>query len=147
MADPLTLAWNWPLLAMETATKFVSTIVDSQTVIEARLPVLAKAVALAPDADYREVVTMVTEKGAAFTRSTARATRHRGRIQRIVGANARDLGRMAGGDVYNPTLWLELANRNLELWSAFATLPGEMLQPVHAKVSSNARRLGNRSAR
>jgi hypothetical protein len=56
-------------------------------------------------------------------------------------ANARDWGRLSGGDLFGPADWLAMFERNLAAAVALSAMPAEMLAPIHKQATANARRL------
>lgn len=141
MASDLLKLWFWPLEAAQLGVHWAETLVASQNVIAARLPVIGAALADPLRADHRELSRMVTEKGRAFGRSGRTANAAFETLRRSSHANARDMGRFSGGDMLWPADWLRIFERNLAAGMALAALPGEALAPVHKRATANARRL------
>ncbi|WCM26754.1 hypothetical protein NDN01_22595 [Sphingomonas sp. QA11] len=133
--------WLWPLEAARTAVGVAETFSNAQAVIAKRTPKITSAMRDPLNADSRELTRMVTEKVDAFGRSGKILTDGQGKIQAALSAQAKDLGRFAGGEIFGPADWMRIANRNVELWSAMVNLPGASLHPVRTRVSKNARRL------
>jgi hypothetical protein len=132
--------WFWPWEAAQVATRIVETMVATQTVLAARLPMMSAAMANPLDADYRELSLMVSEKVDAFGRSGRSVSKAGAAVQRAAQANARDFGRL-GGSGFLPTDWLPLFERNMVMAATLMTLPMEALAPIHKGVTANARRL------
>lgn len=136
--------WLWPLQAMRLGSDWMETMAATGRVISARLPTIASAMQNPMAADHRELNLMVSEKVGAFGLS-GDAINATGAVMRRAGdANARALGRMAGGGVLWPADWLKLAEGNLAAVAALAALPTAALAPVHKRVTANDRRLGGR---
>lgn len=133
--------WLWPLEAAQTAIGLGETLWNAHAVVGARTPMIRAAFSDPLGANTRELTRMVTEKWDAFGRSGRVLAGGERTIRGAMTANARDFGRMAGGDLFWPADWLRLAERNMALWSAVTTLPGAALEPVRTRVASNARRL------
>lgn len=133
--------WLWPLQSMQTAFKLAETLSSANAVIAARTPMIAAAFADPLNADTRELSRMVSEKSAAFGQSGRSLSAGQRTLHRAVTTNARDFGRLAGGDLLGPAIWWRMAERNLQFWSTFMALPGEALAPIHKRATGNARRL------
>jgi hypothetical protein len=133
--------WLWPFEAMRTATDITHTLMNAQAVINTRTPMIKAAIANPTTANTGELNRMVTEKVETFGRSQRKLAAGQSVIQNAVSANVRDLGRIAGGDLLNPADWFRIGQRNLQLWSTMATLPGDVLKPVSRRVAGNASRL------
>jgi hypothetical protein len=132
--------WFWPWEAAQMGARVVETMVATQTVLAARLPMISAAMANPLAADHRELSLMVSEKIDAFGRSGRSVSKAGAAVQKAAQANARDLGRLGGGALL-PTDWLTLFERNMAMATTLMTLPMDALAPIHKGVTSNARRL------
>ena len=133
--------WFWPWTAVKTATGFLETMDNARRVIETRVPMIAAAMFNPLDWANPELHRMVDEKVDAFGRSRRSFEQGQRVIQQALRGNARDLGRLAGGDILMPSEWMRIATRNVEALAALTLLPGEILSPIQKRVASNVRRL------
>lgn len=133
--------WLWPLSAARLGSQWAETMLATQRVIAARLPTIASAMQNPMAADHAELGLMVSEKVGAFRSSGEAVTSAGAVVRRAADANARALGRMAGGGMLWPADWMRLAEGNIAAASAMAALPAATLAPVHKKVTANDRRL------
>lgn len=136
--------WLWPVQAARLGSDWMETMAATQRVISARLPTIASAMQNPLAADRRELNLMVSEKVGAFGLSGDAINAAGAVVRRAADANARALGRMAGGGVLWPADWMRLAEGNLAAAVALAALPAATLAPVHKRVTANDRRLGAR---
>jgi hypothetical protein len=135
--NPFTAAFQ----LFDVAVKVNQTMLDSQSVLAARMPILWNAFQSPLTADYGEINRMVTEKVDAFGQSARNGSRGGSRLKTAMDANSRDLGRMASGAMFWPTAWWGIAERNMAAASALMMLPGQMLAPIQKGAAANARRL------
>ncbi len=152
MIDPFT-AWSRMMAASasmaDSAFRMSETMSASQRVIDSRTSLMRNAVADPMRADHAELGRMVPEKVAAF--STAGDAMMKGWFawNDAVFAEARHLGTMAArGRTPTPFEWMTLWSRGAEFGVAAtersARVGASALAPVHAKATSNARRLERR---
>lgn len=136
--------WLWPLQAARLGSDWMETMAATGRVISARLPTIASAMQNPLAADHGELNLMVSEKVGAFNLSGDAINAAGAVVRRAADANARALGRMAGGGVLWPMEWMKLAEGNLAAAAALAALPAATLAPVHKRVTANDRRLEGR---
>lgn len=134
--------WMWPMTATKFATDWFETLTSAQTVVDARLPMIAAAWTNPFTADYRELMRMTTEKSAAFGRSQRPVAAAQDKVRRAGEANARALETLSRGRGLGLGEWASLFGRNLEIMATLAVLPVAVLAPIHATATANARRLG-----
>lgn len=139
--DNLFTLTMWPIAATTFAMDWAGTMLGARRVVDTRLPMIHTAWADPLRADHVEMGRMVTEKVDAFGTShrTLRAAGER--VRRATQANAKALGRLSGGGLLWPSDWLEIAERNLDIFATLAALPAAALKPVQTKVEANVRRL------
>ncbi|MFK4875302.1 hypothetical protein [Novosphingobium sp. ZW T3_23] len=133
--------WMWPQIAVKLASDWMETMTSAQSVISARMPLIAAAWADPQSANHRELTRMVTEKSAVFGQSQRAISSAQDKIWQASEANAHALGRLSGGGWLGMGEWARMFERNLEIASTLASLPTAALAPVHAKATANARRL------
>ena len=133
--------WLWPLQAARLGGAWAETMLAAQRVVAARMPTIASAMQDPLRADHAELNLMVSEKVGAFQLSGQAVNTANAVVRRAADANARALGRMAGGGVLWPADWMMLAEGNWAAFSAMAALPAAALAPVHKRVTANDRRL------
>jgi hypothetical protein len=133
--------WMWPWMMAKAHLDFIETLIVAPKVVAARVPVMASAAQNPWLCDYGELTRMVTEKGDALGIAHDKITSASRKLQSASEANARDLGKLAGGAMLLPTDWFEMAERSYSAWAALVALPGEAIAPVHRRVTGNARRL------
>ena len=154
MIDPFS-AWSRMIAASASmatsALRMSETMAASQRVIDTRTTLMRSAMADPIAADHRELGRMVPEKVAAF--SSAGNAMMAGWIawNHAVFAETRHLGKMAArGRMPTPAEWMTLWARSAEFGVAAtergARVGASALAPVHAKATSNARRLGRRKS-
>ncbi|MBA2935356.1 hypothetical protein HZF05_14815 [Sphingomonas sp. CGMCC 1.13654] len=130
--------WTAPFELARTAVAFAETAAHSQSVIAARMPIIASAMASPWTADGHELGLMVSEKVAAAGRSAR--SRSGARLRSALGGQTRALEAPWIG----PAAWFDIAERNVAIAAALVALPGEMLKPFHTTVTANAQRLKKR---
>jgi hypothetical protein len=138
--DALTL-WSWPLATARWSSDMVEMMMGAQRVVAARMPTILSAMQNPIAADRVELNRMVSEKVGAFNASGASVTAAGSAVHRAADANARALGRMAGGGILWPQDWMRLAESNLAAMAAMAALPTTTLAPIRSGVKANDRRL------
>lgn len=136
--------WFWPLEAARTAMGVAETLANAQSVIAARTPMITSALHDPLHGDTHELRRMVTEKVDAIGSSGTILAAGQGKIRAALSGQARDLGRLAGGEIFSLTDWVRVVDRNVQLWSAMIALPGASWRPVRQRVAKNARRLKRR---
>jgi len=141
MATDFYKLWFWPWEAAQMNIKLVETLMASQSVIAARLPMIGAAMSDPINANYRELSRMVTEKGQAFGRSGRSVSSAMETVRRSSQANARDLGRLSGSGLLTPADWSQKTERRMAPVMHWTSLPAESLAPVHKRATANARRL------
>lgn len=139
--NPIAELWMWPLHAARLGSDWMETMLATQRVISARLPTIASAMQNPLAADHVELNRMVSEKVSAFGQSGRSVQTAGAVVRQAADANARALGRMAGGGMLWPAEWMALAEGNLAAMAAMAALPAAALAPVHSRVTANDRRL------
>lgn len=152
MIDPFT-AWSRMFAAStsmaRSATRAAETLAASRSVINTRTTMMQSAVANPLGANHAELGRMVPEKIAAFTTSGNAVMDGWMAWNRAWLAEAQNLSTMAmRGRPPTPLEWMALAARGAEFGVAAternARIGAAALAPLHAKATSNARRL-NRS--
>ena len=138
--DAMTL-WNWPLATAQWSSDMIEMMMGAQRVVAARLPTIVSAMQNPIAADHVELNRMVSEKVGAFNASGKSVSAASDAVQRAANANARALGRMAGGSVLWPHEWMRLAESNLAAMATMAALPTATLAPLQSGVKANDKRL------
>lgn len=136
--------WFWPWEAAQLTARLMETCVATQSVLGARLPMIADAITNPIGANHGELTRMVTEKVSAFGRSHGTMAAAGRAVQRTGEANAAAFGRLAGGGLLGPAEWMSIFERNVALATTLMALPMQAMAPVHSGVTANARRLGKR---
>lgn len=137
----------WPWQAARLGADWAETMMRSQRVIGARLPLIAEVARDPFDADHRELTRMGWEKAQALAESGEAALSAGRSVRRAAEANAAAIGGLAGGRALWPADWLRLIETNLAAAVAVSALPAAALAPVHRRVVANDRRLGRSSKR
>ncbi|WP_041392058.1 hypothetical protein [Sphingobium sp. SYK-6] len=132
---------------VRTGMDIAQTISGTQNVVMARLPVIAAAFHSPLTADHRELSLMVSEKVDAFGKASVARARDDASIRDAWSANARDMGRLAGGAMLGPQDWLAIMNRNTAAMTSWFAIPAKVLAPYHKAVTANDRRLARRGRR
>ncbi len=155
MIDPFT-AWSRMIAVgasiATSASRAAQTATASQSVIDKRSAMMRAAVADPSRADYPEMSRMLSEKVTAFTASGTAAMAGLADWHAAMLAEAQHLA-VRGGAVQPPTPfdWFTLMARSAEFGLAAternAKMGAAMLAPLHAKATSNARRLAHRKRR
>lgn len=130
------------LKAAETAIRFWETMVASRSVIESRLGTIHSAAHGPATADYAELARIVPEKVSAFSKAGAAALADLQALQSVSFAQTQHLTKlMLGGRMPSVREMAEIAARSAKMAIVTADAAGKALVPVHAKATSNARRL------
>lgn len=137
--------WLWPWEAARTFAAAWETVASANSVIAARTPIMIDALHKPLDADHHELGLMVSEKVDAFGRSANTVAKAGMSFQGLAEANARDFGRLSGGNWLSPADWWRIGERNMRLAAMSVTLPGRALAPVHKGATANAQRLRKRA--
>ena len=140
--DDRSALWLWPWTIAQANRAWLETLVAAPAVIAARMPAIAEAVQNPLTADTRELSRMVTEKADAFGRSQRSLTSASQKFQTASKENARDLAKLSGGGIFDPTICMRIFERNISACAALLSLPREAIAPIHKKATRNARRLG-----
>ena len=133
--------WLWPWTMAQANRARLETMVAAPTVVAARMPAISAAMQNPLNADLHELTRMVTEKADAFGQSQRSLTSASQRFQAASEGNARDLGKLSGGGIFDPAIYMRIFERNVSAAAALLSLPGEAIAPIHKKATRNARRL------
>lgn len=141
LGNDIASIWLWPYEMAKAQIAAIEIMVTAPTVVGARLPTIAQASIWPWMARTEELTRMVREKrDAAKLSGQALARAHRV-VQDAMHGNARDLGRLSSGAPLWPADYWRMAERSLSAMAALTNVSGDMLAPVHRRVTSNARRL------
>lgn len=141
MSENAVTVWNWPLASAQWGRDMAEMMLGAQRVVAARMPTILSAMQNPIAADHAELKRMVSEKVGAFNASGRSVAAAGDAVHRAADANARALGRIAGGGVLWPQDWMRLAERNLAALAALAALPTTTLAPLQSGVRANDKRL------
>lgn len=135
-----------------TGQKMSETLAASRDVIAARSGMIRTALGSPLDADYGELARMVLEKVEAFSQAGAAIATEWWAMQTDMLVQAQRLGAMAlKGRPPNAAEWSALAARNLahgtRAIERSVALGAGAIKPVHARATSNARRLKRQKKR
>jgi len=133
--------WLLPWTMAQANRAWLETMVATPAVIAARMPAIADAMQNPLNADRRELTRMVVEKADAFGQSQRSLTSASRKFQAASEGNARDLGKLSGGGIFDPAIYMRIFERNVSAGIALLSLPGEVISPIHKKATRNARRL------
>jgi hypothetical protein len=139
--------WFWPLDAARMGVQITETLMASQSVIEARMPMIGAAMSNPLQANHKELTQMVMEKGQAFGRSQRSVSAALDTVRKSSQANVHDLSRLSGGAFFGPADWMQMFERNMAAAVAISTMPAQALAPIHKRATANARRLTAKRAR
>lgn len=134
------------------ALQLSETMTASQAVIDKRTKLMRSAMTDPLSADHVELGRMVPEKVAAFSAAGNAMMAGWSAWNDAVLAEARHVGRLAArGRTPSPLDWMTLWSRGASFGVASAErsarVSASALAPVHAKATSNARRLNRRKVR
>jgi hypothetical protein len=141
ITDNAMTLWNWPLAAARWNSDVMEMMMGAQRVVAARVPTILSAMQNPIAADHVELNRMVSEKVGAFNASGKSIAAAGDAVHHATDANARALGRMAGGNILWPQDWMRLAESNLAAMAAMAALPTAALAPLQSGVKANDKRL------
>lgn len=155
MIDPFTAWMRMAEASASIATsalRLSETMTASQTVIDKRTTLMQSAMTNPLSADHAELGRMVPEKVVAFFAAGNAMMAGWFAWNDAVLAEARHVGRLAArGRTPSPLDWMTLWSRGAAFGVAAAERGAKVgasaLAPVHAKATSNARRLSRRKAR
>lgn len=133
--------WMWPVTVAKLASDWMETMTSARSVIDVRMPLIAAAATNPLFTDHGELACMVSEKTRAFGQSQRSILTAQEKVRRAAEANVRAFGHLSGGGWLGFSEWTKVLERNLEIATTLALLPTAALAPVHAKVTTNARRL------
>lgn len=140
-ATGFSFLWEWPMIIARTQMAYADTMLTVPTVIGARLPMIAGAMATPWNANGPELLGMVTEKVDAFNTAGRSARAAISTWQTAGEANVRYLGNLSARGQFWPADYLALAEQNLAALAAMISLPGKAIAPIHSRVTANAKRL------